>query len=211
MTEQGFTVSSDTTCGREGQRWRRGQNGCGKGRHREHGGSEMRPGRMLAQGDLRLIVLVLLAEQPRHGYDIIKVVEDRSAGCYVPSAGVVYPTLTFLEEVGHIASQPEGTKKLYSITPEGRAHLAQHRPTADAILHRLAAIGAKSILHARNGELDSSVRPDGLTQLLRASIDHLRDLAAERVAADPDAEAELVATLARVAINLRKPSRPVTT
>src|SRR5262249_53440562 len=84
-------------------------------------------GRMLAQGDLRLIALALIAEQPRHGYEIIKVLEDKTAGWYSPSPGIVYPTLTYLEEAGYVTAQAEGAKKLYAITDEGRAHLDENR------------------------------------------------------------------------------------
>src|SRR5262249_55313264 len=78
------------------------------------GGEMMRAGRMLAQGDLRLIALGLIAEQPRHGYEIIKVLEEKTGGWYSPSPGIVYPTLTYLEEAGYVTAQSEGAKKLYS-------------------------------------------------------------------------------------------------
>src|ERR1700704_5360000 len=105
------------------------------GRHGGMGGGErMRAGRMLAQGDLRLIALALIAEQPRHGYEIIKVLEDKTAGWYSPSPGIVYPTLTYLEEAGYVTAQADGAKKLFSITPEGRAHLAENRDFVDAVL-----------------------------------------------------------------------------
>ena len=104
------------------------------GRHHRHGGGRQgreggfggggdmkRFGRMLAQGDLRLLALALIAEQPRHGYEIIKVLEDKTEGWYAPSPGIVYPTLTYLEEAGYVTAQADGTKKLYTITDEGRA------------------------------------------------------------------------------------------
>src|SRR6267154_2195692 len=124
----------------------RGHNGPGQGwggRHGGMGGGEMRAGRMLAQGDLRLIALALIAEQPRHGYEIIKVLEDKTAGWYSPSPGIVYPTLTYLEEAGYLTAQTEGAKRLYTITPEGRAHLEENRDFVDAVLDRFAAVGEK--------------------------------------------------------------------
>ena len=84
---------------------------------------DMRAGRMLAQGDLRLIALALIAEAPRHGYEIIKLVEEKTADWYSPSPGIVYPTLTYLEEAGYVTASTEGSKKLYAITDEGRAYL----------------------------------------------------------------------------------------
>jgi DNA-binding PadR family transcriptional regulator len=170
------------------------------------GGEMMRAGRMLGQGDLKLIALALIAEQPRHGYDIIKMVEDKTAGWYAPSPGVVYPTLTFLEEVGHLTSQPEGAKKLYVITDEGQAYLADNRATANAVLDRLAAFGERaSLISQRNTEAerrnDSS---DDLPPLVRAALDNLRDIAGKQLAKNAEAEAELVAILARAAGELRK-------
>ena len=113
------------------------------GRHGIGGGDMMRAGRMLAQGDLRLIALALIAEQPRHGYEIIKVLEDKTEGWYSPSPGIVYPTLTYLEEAGYVTAQTEGAKKLYTITAEGRAHLAENRDFVDAVLERLDAVGER--------------------------------------------------------------------
>lgn len=106
-------------------------------------GDMLRAGRMLGDGDLKLIALALLSETPRHGYDIIRALEDISSGFYVPSPGVVYPTLTFLEEAGYAASEMEGTKKVFSITDAGRAHLAENRPFVDRVLENLERFGAK--------------------------------------------------------------------
>jgi DNA-binding PadR family transcriptional regulator len=98
---------------------------------------------MFDQGDLRLIMLDLMAEAPRHGYDIIKSIEDTVGGAYSPSPGVVYPTLTYLEDVGFAAvTSTEGARKLYAITPEGRAHLDANRSAINALRARLKDIGA---------------------------------------------------------------------
>ena len=133
--------------GRHG-RWRRGRHGFGHGGRHGMGGDDMiRAKRMLAQGDLRLVALALIAEQPRHGYEIIKLLEEKTDGWYAPSPGMVYPTLTYLEEAGHVTAQTEGAKKLYTITEEGRAHLAENRAFVDAVLARLSMIG-ESRAHA---------------------------------------------------------------
>src|SRR3954454_7378074 len=118
--------------GGRGRGRRHGGFGLG-GRHGMGGGDMIRAGRMLASGDLRLIALALVAEQPRHGYEIIKVLEDKTEGWYSPSPGMVYPTLTYLEEVGYLTAKAEGAKKLYSITEEGRAHLAENREFVDTV------------------------------------------------------------------------------
>ncbi|MBZ9937518.1 PadR family transcriptional regulator [Mesorhizobium sp. BR1-1-16] len=115
----------------------------GRGPMGGRGGDGFRMGRMVADGDLRLIVLSLLEKQPRHGYDIIKAVEELTSGSYSPSPGVIYPTLTFLEEGGHVASVSEANKKVYSITDAGLAHLTANRAGVDAVLDHLARIGRR--------------------------------------------------------------------
>ncbi|QKC95490.1 PadR family transcriptional regulator [Mesorhizobium sp. NZP2298] len=115
----------------------------GRGGGRGGPGDMFRAGRMLADGDLKLITLSLLAEAPRHGYDIIKALEERTSGIYSPSPGVVYPTLTFLEEAGYAVSSSEGNKKVFSITEAGRAHLADNREMIDGVLEHLERFGRK--------------------------------------------------------------------
>jgi DNA-binding PadR family transcriptional regulator len=130
-----------------GHRNRHAHDGFGRGERfgRGHGrfGGRMRLGRMFDHGDLRLVVLQLIAEKPRHGYEIIKAIEEKLAGAYSPSPGVVYPTLTMLEELGYAAlGAAEGSKKPYEITPEGQAHLAANRAAVDAIFARMAEVSA---------------------------------------------------------------------
>jgi DNA-binding PadR family transcriptional regulator len=121
-----------------------GFGGFGGGRGGRGGPGDMfRAGKMLADGDLKLITLALLAETPRHGYDIIKALEERSSGFYVPSPGVVYPTLTFLEEAGYAASAPEGAKKVFSITEDGQKHLAENRELVERVLEQIERFGRK--------------------------------------------------------------------
>jgi DNA-binding PadR family transcriptional regulator len=117
----------------------------GHGMRGGHGGPAdfLRAGRMLGDGDLKLITLALMSETPRHGYDIIKALEDVSSGFYVPSPGVVYPTLTFLEEAGYAVSAAEGNKKVFSITEGGRAHLEENRETVERVLDHLERLGRK--------------------------------------------------------------------
>jgi DNA-binding PadR family transcriptional regulator len=105
--------------------------------HRHHGG---RGGRFFESGDLRLVILRLIAERPRHGYELIKEIEERLAGAYSPSPGVVYPTLTLLEELGQIeVTSTEGGRKLYGITAEGEQVLAENRAETDALFARMEA------------------------------------------------------------------------
>ena len=90
---------------------------------------------------MRLVILALISERPRHGYDIIKEVEDRTGGSYSPSPGVVYPTLTMLEELGHAALTESEGKKSYAVTPEGTVHLATNRAAVDEALRRMRDVG----------------------------------------------------------------------
>jgi len=107
------------------------------------GGNMFRAGRMLADGDLRLIALSLIEKGPRHGYDLIKALEELSSGVYSPSPGVVYPTLTFLEEAGYAVSTTEGNKKVFAITDAGRAHLEENREMVDGVLEQIQRFGRK--------------------------------------------------------------------
>ena len=102
-----------------------------------------RAGRKLGGDDLQLLILALLAESPAHGYEIIKALSERSGGFYSPSPGMVYPALTYLEEVGYASVQTEGTRKQYRLTDAGRAHLDAHRGTVDSILAQLKWLGEK--------------------------------------------------------------------
>ena len=108
---------------------------------REHRGG--RVGRMFAHGDLHLVVLHLLAEKPRHGYELIKSIEEAAGGAYSPSPGTIYPSLTLLEEQGWIeVTSTDGAKKLYGSTAAGRAHLDSKREEIDAMLARMTEAGA---------------------------------------------------------------------
>jgi DNA-binding PadR family transcriptional regulator len=113
-----------------------------RGHHR--GG---RIGRFLEHGDLRFVVLGLLAEQPRHGYELIKELEERTGGAYRPSPGVIYPTLALLEDEGFIRPvAADAGRKLFEVTDAGREALAQNRAGVDAVFARMAeaAQGAES-------------------------------------------------------------------
>ncbi|WPZ33644.1 PadR family transcriptional regulator [Thalassobaculum sp. OXR-137] len=126
---------------RGGRHGHRGDHGGG------HGGGHRggrRAGRLFDHGELRYVVLALIAEQPRHGYELIKEIEDRVAGTYTPSPGVIYPTLTLLEELGHATVTEEGGKKRYAITEEGTAFLEGNRPAADAAMARMDAFAAQA-------------------------------------------------------------------
>jgi DNA-binding PadR family transcriptional regulator len=103
----------------------------------------MRATKMLASGDLQLIILLLLGERPRHGYEVIKALEEQSCGIYTPSPGMVYPALTYLDEVGFATASSEGSKKLYTLTEEGKAHLSENGEAAGEAWQHLARVGRR--------------------------------------------------------------------
>jgi len=108
----------------------RGWGGWGPGRGR---------GRrtMFEAGEIKFVILRLLKEKPRHGYEVIKALEERMAGCYTPSPGTVYPTLQMLEDQGYVRAVETGGKKIYEITPEGVKYLDEHRDLLDEIVDRV--------------------------------------------------------------------------
>jgi DNA-binding PadR family transcriptional regulator len=107
-----------------------------------HGPGRRGRRRMFESGELRLVLLKLIADQPRHGYDLIRAIEELTHGSYAPSPGVVYPTLTMLQDMGLIQeAAAEGTRKAFAITPEGEAHLAERAEEVEALFERLTGAG----------------------------------------------------------------------
>jgi DNA-binding PadR family transcriptional regulator len=129
--------------GRRFARQRRDEETGHPGRRNHGGGGRRALARFFAHGDLRLVILNLIAEKPRHGYDLIKEIEDSVSGAYSPSPGVIYPTLTLLDELGYVTATAEGSKNLYEITAEGRAFLKANRDTVDALLERMREAGGE--------------------------------------------------------------------
>ncbi|RED31272.1 PadR family transcriptional regulator [Rhodopseudomonas thermotolerans] len=119
--------------------WEDETGGFGHPGHGRRGGGR----RMFDGGELRLLLLKLIADKPRHGYDLIRAIEERTAGAYAPSPGIVYPTLTMLSEMGLIEEQvTDGARKQFAVTSEGAAHLDAHAAELAAITARLDALGA---------------------------------------------------------------------
>ena len=164
-----------------------------EGGHEHHGhdhrglGRRGRGGRFFDQGDLRLVILAMLAEQPRHGYELIKEIEDRLGGAYSPSPGVVYPTLTLLEDLGYATvSQSDGPKKLYTVTPEGMAWLEQNKATVDALFARIDQAGSGRDFAPRIMRAMGNVK---LALRLRLSQGSMTSEQVDRIAAALDAAA----------------------
>ena len=142
------------------------------------GGRAFGMGRKLASVDLQLLILGLLAEKPRHGYEIIKALDERSKGFYIPSPGMVYPALTYLEEIGHATVEAEGSRKLYRITESGKTHLDSNQSAADAMFAQFERIGERmdrlrrAMQAEESGEdLGSEHERRGSKELLRARRD----------------------------------------
>jgi len=96
-----------------------------------------RRGSSFQKGDLKYIILDLIKDKPRHGYEIIRELEDQSHGFYKPSPGVVYPTLQMLEEMGYAVSNEQEGKRVYSITDEGNNFLKKQQDVADGVRNQM--------------------------------------------------------------------------
>ena len=119
--------------------------GFGGGRRGGGRGERGERRRMFDGGELRLVLLKLIADEPRHGYDLIRQIEELTGGSYAPSPGVIYPTLTMLDDMGLIeAQESDGAKKLFAITDAGRAELDVNSEIVEAALARLTAVGEET-------------------------------------------------------------------
>ena len=139
----------------------------------ELGGRGFGMGRKLASSDLQLLILGLLADKPRHGYEIIKALEEHSKGFYAPSPGMVYPALTYLEEIEHATVETEGTRKRYHITELGRRYLEEHRSAADSLFAQFGRVGERmeslrKAMRAGEQELGADDERHGSKPLMRA-------------------------------------------
>jgi DNA-binding PadR family transcriptional regulator len=184
----------------------------GRGRHgggrwssrRGRDGDDMpRLGRVIGSGELQLIALALIAEQPRHGYEIIKLLEEKTDGAYSPSPGMVYPTLTYLEEADYVTAQADGAKKLYSITDAGRATLGKNRAYVDALMERLTEVG-KRVAEMRR-RYESEERDEALPRSIRGAFMDLSEAVRELLAKDETAKGRVIAVIDQAIGELKKP------
>jgi len=174
-------------CGPRG-RFRGGWGGFGQhfGRGGDGPGGFGRRRGLYDSEELRLVLLSLIAEQPRHGYDLIREIEERTGGQYAPSPGVIYPTLTMLQDMGLIAEEnAAGTRKVYAATAEGKAHLAENKEEVTALLARIAELAsaqrgdrapvrrALRNLHAALAEKVSRSDSDELMHKIAALLDEV--------------------------------------
>ena len=197
------------------------------GRRGRGDGDGFRMGRRLGSGDLQLLILLLLQESPRHGYELIKELEQRTSGYYSPSPGVIYPALTYLDEIGFASVEAEGNKKLYRISETGAAFLTENRSSAEAMLGELVEIGrrfarAQQAMRSEDGgpegedESDLSIWPLGerrfghrgrgrgreIAEMMQARHD-LKHALREAIADSPEEHKRIADILRRAAAEIR--------
>lgn len=148
--------------------------------------------RMFESGELRLVLLKLIADEPRHGYDLIRAIEEITKGEYAPSPGVVYPTLTLLQDMGLIEEAPgEGPRKSFQATEEGRSHLAEREEEVEGLFERLRDLAPREE-HTAGPAIGRAVRNlmtalrhrvgrEGLNDDLLHEIAAILDEAAQRI------------------------------
>lgn len=169
-------------------------------------------GRKLSSADLQLLILSLLAEKPAHGYELIRALEERSGGAYAPSPGMVYPALTYLEEIGHAEVEADGKRKLYQITADGRSFVEGRREDVAVLFARLAQLKQRmeTFRSAVSGDdggetAGDDADPGGATFMdLRQS---LRQALRDARQAGPDEQARVAAILAEAIEKIRRGGR----
>ena len=191
----------DKVCHSRGKHHERGR---AHGHHKD--GRRHKLGRFFAHGDLRFLILKLISEKSRHGYELIKAIEEQVAGAYSPSPGVIYPTLTLLEELDWIrAIASEGSKRLYEITPDGSLALKANKSIVESILARMAEAceaQAEDDTRAKKSATDTTMTPR-----LRVALDDLARVIEHRLNAGPltnDQVGKVVSALASAASDVEK-------
>ncbi|KWF92126.1 PadR family transcriptional regulator [Burkholderia cepacia] len=175
----------------------------GRGGFGDFGDDGMPRGRQFSSDDLQLLLLALVAEQPSHGYELIKALDTRSNGFYSPSPGMVYPALTYLEEVGFVASQAEGNRKRYALTDAGRTHLDAQRERVDTLFARLTHLARKMefmrrafAVESAGNETQDETQAGWLPEFVEARLALKRALL-HKSAAGPDEQRRVAAILRR--------------
>jgi len=209
--------------GRHGHRGFGGRHGFGGN---GPGIDDLHRGRKLGSADLQLLLLALLAERPSHGYELIKSLDERSNSYYSPSPGMVYPALTYLEEIGHASVEQQGAKKCYSITAEGLTFIEQQRAHVDALLEQLALFGQRmnEMRQAMSGHAPDEATdfdaPQGWhghhgrghnagdTPAIRAARRSLKSALIEKIAAPASEQQRIAEILERAAAEIRGHGTP---
>jgi DNA-binding PadR family transcriptional regulator len=163
-------------------------------------------GRKLSSDDLQLLLLALIAEQPSHGYELIKALETRSNGFYAPSPGMMYPALACMEDLGWVTIQLEGTRKRYALSDEGRAHLDANRERVDMLLARLQQAAQKmDLMRSALAEGGEGEGGRGAWSAELADARHaLKRALMTRAGASLDEQRRVAAILARAAAEIEQ-------
>ncbi|WP_322399573.1 PadR family transcriptional regulator [Massilia luteola] len=191
----------------------------GHGGHGGHPGRGGRPGgfgfsddgglprgRKLSSDDLQLLLLALIADQPSHGYELIKALETRSNGFYAPSPGMMYPALACMEDLGWVTIQLEGTRKRYALSDDGRAHLDANREHVDMLLERLQQAAQKmDLMRSALAEGEEGPGGRGAWSAELAEARHaLKRALMTRAGASLDEQRRIAAILARAAAEIEQ-------
>jgi DNA-binding PadR family transcriptional regulator len=189
----GSEARPEGRCGHHREERHHGRHGGWEGfmgRGRGFGGGDRE--RLFDSGELRLVILALVAEKPSHGYEIIKAIEERLSGGYAPSPGVVYPTLTLLEEEGYATvSSTEGSKKLYTVTELGQEYLKTNQATVQAIFGRMEQAG-KAFGRGRSPQIMRAMMNLGFALKMRAGQGNLTPEQTRKIAEAIDAAARVI-------------------
>ncbi|WP_249022781.1 PadR family transcriptional regulator [Kluyvera ascorbata] len=194
----------DETCFHMAGRHHGGPFGAGRGGRGDFFGNGGRPpflrGRKFSADELQLLLLALLEENASYGYELIKRLDEKSAGFYKPSPGVVYPALTWLEDVGYVTVTQEGTRKRYALAAEGTAWLAENRAMADAIMARLDHFAQQM------NTMTEAMReaPTDFDPALRDAVAELRHQIHARHQSDPEVQRQMVTVLQTAIEALKK-------
>ncbi|WOE76080.1 PadR family transcriptional regulator [Alterisphingorhabdus coralli] len=181
--------------GGTGRRARKRQQWSGGWDNGASGNRGRRKRRMFDSGELRLVLLKLIADEPRHGYDLIRAIEDMTEGSYAPSPGVIYPTLNLLEDSGLIAQEEaEGSRKIFTITDDGRAEIEKNEDSIAGLMDRLDSTGESKRARSRKAgapvgraignlmsALGNRVARSDMDDDMRHSIAEILDEAAQKI------------------------------
>ncbi|HEX3639619.1 MAG TPA: PadR family transcriptional regulator [Paraburkholderia sp.] len=167
-------------------------------------------GRKFSSDDLQLLLLSMIDAQPSHGYELIKALETRSNGFYSPSPGMVYPALTYLEELGYVTVQLEGNRKRYELSETGRAYLATNRDRVELMLAKLTHIARKmdSVRRAFAGEEPADISEGGWLPELNEARRALKHALLRRDNAPAAEQRRIAAILMRAANEIEGEGTP---
>ncbi len=189
--------------------------GHGFGKHHSKGGGGpgwnglIRRGRKFTAEDLQLLLIGLLAEAPRHGYELIRALEERSNGAYTPSPGMIYPALTHLEDLGHAVVTQDGNRKSYSLSDTGRAYLEANRERVDLAFARIKVFAKEmeTVRRALAGESVEAENGGWLVEYVEARR-NLRHALRQHIDPSPEEQRRIAVILKRAVAEIDEQQAP---